>query len=187
MWIIGPSIARDAAANARQRPGGLSLGMQDRGVDIWWQGYGGLTLAAIIKKIEYLTKFGNYPDAIIIHCGANDIGQTPMHTLIQLVKDLVGFLSSTFPTCKIGWSQLLPRIEWRYSENVNAMEKCKDRLNRAGFKEVCKAGGFMIKHPEFRSKSAELYAKDGVHLSDLGYYLFLNNIQAGIEANIGAD
>ena len=45
----------------------------------------------------------------------------------------------------------------------------------------------MIKHPEFRSKSAEWYAKDGVHLSDLGYYLFLNNIQAGIEANIGAD
>lgn len=42
-------------------------------------------------------------------------------------------------------------------------------------------GGRIIRHPQFIGKPQNLYHADGVHLSKLGNYLFLNNIQGAIE------
>ena len=39
----------------------------------------------------------------------------------------------------------------------------------------------IIRHPQFIGKPKNLYHADGVHLSKLGNYLFLNNIQGAIE------
>eukprot|EP00105_Crassostrea_gigas_P035828 XP_019919976.1 PREDICTED: uncharacterized protein LOC109617745 [Crassostrea gigas] len=44
VWIVGSSIVRNAGIAALSRPGGQGLGLQTKGIDIWWQGYGGCDL-----------------------------------------------------------------------------------------------------------------------------------------------
>uniref|UniRef100_K1QYX9 Uncharacterized protein n=1 Tax=Magallana gigas TaxID=29159 RepID=K1QYX9_MAGGI len=48
------------------------LGLQTKGSDIWWQGYGGLRFVVLACKLKWLAQFENPPDFIVIHCGAND-------------------------------------------------------------------------------------------------------------------
>ncbi|XP_071179520.1 uncharacterized protein [Mytilus edulis] len=38
VWIVGSSIIKHAFGEARGRPGGVNLGLQRMGVNIWWQG-----------------------------------------------------------------------------------------------------------------------------------------------------
>jgi hypothetical protein len=41
------------------------------------------------------------------------------------------YAATLFPTTKIIWSQILPRSNWRYSENLKAMDRVRIRLNNA--------------------------------------------------------
>ena len=72
MWCLGSSIIKRAFLSARCCEGGVSLGLQD--VEIWWQGYGGLRLVDIRKKIRTLCQVNSKPSFIILHCGGNDMG-----------------------------------------------------------------------------------------------------------------
>ena len=64
---------------------------------------------------------------------------------------------------------------WRYTQNVKAMEKARVRLNREAIRLVSKKDGAYIKHPQFEPKPVQLFHADGVHLSQLGKDLLLNN------------
>ena len=70
---------------------------------------------------------------------------------------------------------------WRYTQNVKAMEKARVRLNREAIRSVSNKGGAYIKHPQFDQKPVQLFHADGVHLSQLGNDLLLNNFQGMIE------
>lgn len=61
------------------------------------------------------------------------------------------------------------------------MEQARHRVNRLAAKEVLACGGRIIRHPQFIGKPHNLYNSNGVHLSKLGNYLFLNNIQGALE------
>ena len=50
---------------------------------------------------------------------------------------------------------------------------------------VSDKGGAYIKHPQFETKPVQLFHADGVHLSQLGNDLLLNNFQGMIKKLIG--
>lgn len=87
---------------------------------------------------------------------------------------------------KLVWSQLLPRANWRFSNNVRAMEKVRRRINRYGASTIIRLGGGYIEHQALVASnlSPEFYDNDGVHLSELGNDLFLAKLRAGV-ARIG--
>ena len=64
-----------------------------------------------------------------------------------------------------------------------AVENSRRRVNTAAkaifLNEIQK--GFIIRHPNIRVTENVLYRYDGVHLSDAGNNLYLNNIQGGLE------
>ena len=62
VWIVGSSINKDAFITARERPGGVSLGLQWIGVNIWWQGRGGLTLSNIRHQMNVMMRLEDPPD-----------------------------------------------------------------------------------------------------------------------------
>ncbi|XP_078315322.1 uncharacterized protein LOC111107615 [Crassostrea virginica] len=140
VWVVGSSIVKRAFVAARNRTGGVCLGLQRLGINIWWQGKGGMVWLDMYKKIKTLLKVNDKPQYLILHCGANDVGSTPLKSLIQNIKTSLGKIQLLLPNTKIIWSQLLPRRQWRYSVDVKAMNKSLKRLNSSIAAEVVKMG-----------------------------------------------
>ena len=147
---------------------------------IWWQGYGGLTLKTLQRRINHIANLEDAPSVIVIHCGGNDIGKTKTQKLLVNVQEVHKFLSLKFPSTKLVWSELLPRIKWRYSNNIRAMETTRARINRQGMRCFLNVGG-AIYHPQFKNKDEYLFKVDGVHLSKEGNEIFCQNIKSGLQ------
>lgn len=164
---------------ARSRPDGVNLGMEL--TEIWWQGYGGMSLRDVTKKLGTLQKIGADPQVILLHCGGNDFGHIPVRQLRAFIDNIIQYINTHFKA-KIIWSEILPRRIWRYSSNNAAMEAVRKRFNSYAATRVVKQNGFYIKHPDLQETSDALYLPDGVHLTFLGYCIFLNQISSALQA-----
>ena len=69
--------------------------------------------------------------------GGYDLGQHSIGDLRELGKSQLQYVATLFPTTKFIWSQILPRSNWRYSENRKAMDRVRIRLNNAAATEAC--------------------------------------------------
>jgi hypothetical protein len=54
-----------------------------------------------------------------IHCGGNDIGIEPCGKLLFDMKFMFFVISQMLLGSKIMFSSILPRLSWRYSEDLN--------------------------------------------------------------------
>lgn len=181
MWILGSSIIKNAWIQALNRPGGANLALERCGINIWWQGYSGLKLGKLKSKVRTLSAIEEMPDILVLHCGGNDIGQTPIGDLRSFVKTQLRSIHKAFPSTKIVWSQILPRKQWRYSQNLKAMESCRKRLNSAAAAEAVRLNGGYIRYPDLVLSCDTLWSDDGVHLSSIGNEILLNTIQNALE------
>lgn len=68
---------------------------------------------------------GNSPDYIVLHLGGNDLGRRSLVDLRKLIVELFRTILSIFPSVKIVWSAVLPRSNWRYSDNNVAIDKAR--------------------------------------------------------------
>lgn len=185
IWIIGSSIILNAADHARIRPIGYNLGFDKYGCQVVWIGVSGMKWHHLVGSLTSMIRFrGTIPSVLVMHCGANDIGETPQGALLHHMKFVVAIISNMIPDTSIVWSSLLPRLEWRYSSNHSAMEETRKRVNRGMRSYLTKYGGYVIKYPDFDDRYCGLFKKDGVHLSFIGLDIFLNQIQCAIETFI---
>lgn len=179
--MVGSSLLKRAYLQCRCRQDGSSLGLKN--VDLWWQGYGGLRLRDVRQKLDTLEKVwdGPQPQYILLHCGANDIGAIPVRKILREIDAILEFINTRFPQSRVIWSQLLPRIVWRLSTNVIAMEKARKRVNSYGARYVLQNGGCYLLHPQLSAFNSELYDNDGVHLNFIGNNLFLDGLKSGLQ------
>ena len=180
---MGSSLIKHAFSEAKLRPGGTNLTLERQNIALWWQGYGGLQLDKTRQKIRTLDKVGPAPNFILIHCGGNDLGNLSVRRIRVVANQLLSFIKTKFHNVRIIWSFILPRIQWRYSSNNNAicMEQARKRINSYIASLVLQAEGAIIRHTDITSDPA-LFLSDGVHLSRIGNNIFLNSIQGGLEA-----
>jgi lysophospholipase L1-like esterase len=163
------------------RPGGTSLGLDRKNIHIWWQGYAGLNLHQLKKKLLMLNQYEQSPDLMVIHCGGNDLGTVDLYNLLNNVKTQILSLKTNFPNSTLVWSQILPRKNWRYSNDCQAMERSRKKLNRVAATTVLKLNGCYLKHPDLLQDISKFLMPDGVHLNQLGNAIFLNTLQGGLE------
>ena len=127
---------------------------------------GGMKWKHLINIILGLVNLSGIPDIILIHCGANDVGEEPSGKLMYDMKvTFSSLIIEILPGCSIIFCEVLPRRTWRFSKK---MEKTRKRVNRAARSFLLKQLGYVIKHPDFKNKYSGLFAKDGVHLSFIG-------------------
>ena len=69
--------------------------------------------------------------------GGYDLGRHSIGDLRELAKSQLQYVTTLFPTTKFIWSKILPRSNWRYSENRKAMDRVRIRLNNAAATEAC--------------------------------------------------
>ncbi|XP_078320273.1 uncharacterized protein LOC111112779 [Crassostrea virginica] len=183
IWLVGSSIIKHAFLEAVLRPGGTNLTLERQNISLWWQGYSGLQLGKMTQKIRSLKNVGPVPNFILIHCGGNDLGKLSVRRIRVVAKLLLLFIRTNFQNIKVIWSFILPRLQWRTSASLKAMEKARKRVNSHIATTVLQSGGAIIRHTDIKPDPA-LFAQDGVHLSSLGNSIFLNSLQGGLEAII---
>lgn len=180
VWIVGSSIIKDAFVSAKSRPGGTCLGLSRLNVSIWWQGKRGRVTRQIKGKIRLMKKYEDPPQFIILHVAGNDLGCEKVGFLRNNLKNIIRWILIELPNTTIIWSQILPRLKWRYSDNQTAMHECRYRINNSIASFVTKLGGHYIRYPDIH-RNYTFLKSDGVHLTPVGNDIFLNIMQGAIE------
>ncbi|XP_060596125.1 uncharacterized protein LOC132750196 [Ruditapes philippinarum] len=181
VWVIGSSIIRDAYYYSIENKG-HNLGLD---LKIVWDFRSGMKVQHLANTIQHLAlKYMKYPDMLIIHCGGNDIGQTPLNEAellaIRTLNDVhqLGIQNGFY--IKIVWSQILPRMFYRGERSHFKLNKARRRFNTT-LQSFCKTiGGAYIRHQDI--VEAQPLFRDLVHLSEFGNEIFTNDLKEGIVA-----
>lgn len=91
VWIVGSSLVKNAFTEARQRPGGSNLCLEN--IDIWWQGKSGMRASQLGGKIQTMLRYEDPPNYLLIHVGANDIGNRKVGDLRNYLTNVVTQIS----------------------------------------------------------------------------------------------
>ena len=193
VWIVGSSIIRWAGVYAKSRPGGASLGLQRKNVLVRWFGQAGMTWNQFDNRIQGLLKTNPIPNYIIIQLGSNDLTGIDLKAkgehlksveLIHNIECSILRLKTLVPSVHLIWSDILPRCYWHGAKSPAKVEKSRKRVNGAVRALFLRNGEMVLRHPSIRVQELGLYRRDGVHLSDKGNAIYLNNVQGGLESFI---
>ena len=178
IWIVGDSIVHWAALLARERKE-WNLGLP---VHITWKGKRGLRLNGLREYIATFRNSATVPSLVIIHAGTNDIGYLQKRQLLAGIADSVYYIHGLTDAVRVVWSDILPRVT--YANFPPDKQNIPDRIRRAANKYARtvtrRINGSSIPHPQIGFRSAELFFRDGVHLSDRGTTIFMSDIRQAI-------
>uniref|UniRef100_A0ABM5FH18 SGNH hydrolase-type esterase domain-containing protein n=1 Tax=Pogona vitticeps TaxID=103695 RepID=A0ABM5FH18_9SAUR len=178
--IIGHSYVYWAERYAAASHWGSNLGLGARAT-ITWKGLRGMQWGQLGRA----TAFGHCPpDLLLIHLGGNDLPRLPGKALIlDILRDLKR-LKTTYPTMRIIWSTIIPRIAWRGSVRTAAVNRARRGVNREVCRGVCNGIGSVIGHHNIQAGGLQMFRSDGVHLSDEGLEVFLEDVRGGLLAEL---
>ena len=185
IWIVGDSLVSRAdewAASAHRH----NLYLDPQRWCIRWLGKGSMTWQDLRSKIQWIGLHAT-PKIILIHLGGNDVVFTKMQKMKRIMQRDFNHLFRLFPQTLIVWSEILPRLKWKYAPPTSPW-KCWDRkrlrFNQLGRQLVSvHPNGRVLKH-DVTVDCPGLFATDGCHMSPVGNALFCNSLQGGIEAFI---
>lgn len=160
------------------RPG-ANLGLGDS-VNVLWESISGMKINDLNDTVNYLLTFNPPPEVLIIHCGGNDLGSDlTTLDLTWTVKNMLTDWLGMMPNTKFIWSQILPRMSWRYIPDYVIANKMRSRINSCLGAHFIKNGGAYLKFPDIRQNSI-YFSSDDCHLSSLGYEIMVNTISGAV-------
>ncbi|CAG2204727.1 unnamed protein product [Mytilus edulis] len=128
------------------------------------------------------------PQILIIHLGSNDLGLIKEKELIEQIRLDIMRLHVLLPNLSLVWSEILPRRYWHLAKNQVAINSTRKRVNAAvQYIQEELNHGLVICHPNIKAQDRDLFRLDGVHLSDVGNDVFLNNVQGALELFASSD
>lgn len=108
--MVGSFIIKNACIVARQRPGGINLGLSRKiNVEILWQGIGDIVIEQIKKQIVTMLQYEDPQNYIFLHVSANNIGRSKHFHIRNQLKVTFNWIQNKLPNVIIIWSQILPR------------------------------------------------------------------------------
>ena len=135
-------------------------------------GKGGLSIGNVRKLLDpYLGS--HQPAFLVLQVGGNDIGLLDLVKWRLSLEELILYLRARLPHTKIVWSDMLPRLSWRYCASQQGGENSRKKNQREARRIVFREGGTVIRHPNITLD--DLY--DGVHLNVEGMKKFIANFE----------
>ena len=116
----------------------------------------------------------------MVHLGGNDLGLLKGKALIIQVRQDFESIWRSWPNTWIVWSNMLPRRQWREGRDVRALNRAVKNVNQEIRLFLQCRQGWVIPHPRIVVYRHELYRADGVHLSDAGNDIFLQDLRVGL-------
>ncbi|VDI28917.1 Hypothetical predicted protein [Mytilus galloprovincialis] len=86
VWIIGSSLVAKASSHSQIRTLGNDLGLHKLGYKLMWAGMSGMSVYNVVPIVENLIHCCGLPDAVLLHCGGNDIGLVNCGKLLFDIK-----------------------------------------------------------------------------------------------------
>jgi hypothetical protein len=177
MWIIGSSLI----VHAEKRTNGRhNLGLNILDYSLIWAGMSGMHWDALVTTVHAMLRCFGIPKIVILHCGGNDISDVSCGNLLFHLKFALFTNSKMLPGSMVCYSNILPRLHYRYSNNSKAMERTRKRINRGVPSFLSKHISYSIAHPDVDDGHSALLKDGGVHLSFLGNDLFINTLKEAI-------
>lgn len=182
VWILGDSLVRWAEARAVERG---TPNLRQPGVHIVWDGVSSRGIQDLHSAIQYGLLQGQSPAMIILHLAGNNIDNTNTWKIIKCLIAEIEYLFLNFPEALIVWTYILPRLHWRNTTNddnsLRTMDRKRKRINRH-IKELIlnRPNGRVVVHAEITRWTPGFFGQDGVHLSDVGYDMYLLTLQDAI-------
>lgn len=170
LHIVGSSIIYWAQKRAEETDY-LQLGLEKH-TDISWRGIRGMKWRQLIPLIKEIP---SDTDVIVIHLGSNDISYCLPKKLASLMKQDLMKCFEIFPNSTFIFSHLLSRQTWRFITRMEG-EKRKNFVNWEVSKFVSERGGHCIPHEQIRSNCCDLFRRDGVHLTNKGNDIFIQDL-----------
>ncbi|XP_061479346.1 uncharacterized protein LOC133383184 isoform X2 [Rhineura floridana] len=147
---------------------------------VHWVARRGMLWDAFLPSVCRIMSSMDWPHILLIHLGENDLVQSPgVDLLLKVTRDLTWLLNS-YPRLIIVWSDMLVRRVWRGAIHPNRIDRSRKWVNRKIRALVLSLGGAFIPHDRIRFHAPHLFRGDGVHLSDQGCDLFLEDIMKGL-------
>lgn len=134
----------------------------------------------VVPVLNWMIQVYGLPDAVVIHCGGNDLGLVNCAKLLYDIKFMLHVVSRMIRFKPVIFSSILPRLKWRYSDDAQAMNSTRIRINRGVKSYQKKTAGYTIIHSDFEDAHTSLFSDD-VHLSFVGKDIFLNSFQSALE------
>nr|XP_033796710.1 elastin-like [Geotrypetes seraphini] len=183
MWIVGHSFIHWASERAGIRPGGRHLGLGHMGLRVSWWGQRGMRWSQLLVLLTDLRSRTSHPDILLIHLGGNDVDAWTGKDLVNRIKDDLRVVWDWFPGVLIVWSDIVPRPSRIASRRWT---RGLAKLNRQVGKWVVGHGGWQILHDWVDVNCFGLFHTDGVHLSDVGWDLLLDDFASSCERFLSA-
>ncbi|OCT92145.1 hypothetical protein XELAEV_18015199mg [Xenopus laevis] len=117
-----------------------------------------------------------HPHVLVLHVGGNDMGIMSQRDLVRQMKIDIDKLRSLFVGVVIVWSEMIPRLVWRWARDHSAMERSRRKLNQLLSVFIRRSGGVDLE----RAVPGH-YRRVGVHLSNVGLDLFNLGLGDGVE------
>ena len=188
IWMLGDSLLFWAGERA------ISLGQPNLTLDrlqvnIIWKGQSSMTWELLRQKLQWVSLHRN-PFMIVIHLGGNNVLSTSIQKMERIIKRDLKHISLTFPSTIFVWSDILPRLKWKYSgpdADLKAIDHKRHRFNLKAHAiiQTFKMGR-IIMH-DISSDSPNLFIHDGCHLSNVGLDIFNHTLQGDIETFLTSD
>ena len=151
-----------------------------------WHGTGeeGRRYTRFPRQLQGQVRFGPSPSELIIHAGSNDLGRYFAKDYRQAVDEALNTARSLLPQCYISFSSSLPRLYY-YGHDVhvtsqvviNDVRKGVNKYARRRVRRMC--SGSFIGH-NFNVQEHWYFHRDGVHLSDEGCDLLMENFASAV-------
>ncbi|XP_015262016.1 PREDICTED: uncharacterized protein LOC107106395, partial [Gekko japonicus] len=171
---------------AAHRASGTALGSQ-LGLSQWatieWQGRHGLLWEGLLPLL-FQGPPRMPPDVLVVHLGGNDLGFLNKPLARQVIDDLQ-VIKERWPGVSIIWSAMIPRKVWLDVLNPKRNNRALRNINK-NIKNFLDTGlGRFLPHPCIKPHCMEVFGPDGVHLSEQGNDIFLEDIRQGLQEALG--
>ena len=77
-----------------------------------WLGLGGGRIGDFMDRMQRYLSGGSAPHTLVVHIGSNDIFMMTKKELCEAVDELLKGLRQLLPSCRLVWSNILPRLFW---------------------------------------------------------------------------
>lgn len=167
-----------AAHRAKRVQMGSQLGLS-QWATVEWRGRRGLRWSGLLPLL-FTGPFITAPQVLVIHLGGNDLGMLKRKALVIQARLDLQKIREAWPDVRILWSAIVPRRVWRDVTDPGAMDRALKKVNREIRKSLREGVDGFIPHPCLKANLPNLYRQDGVHLSELGNDIFLQDLRQGL-------
>ena len=113
IWIVGDCLISQADfwASSASR---MNLKLDPNQAKVRWLRSGSMKWQHLRSQVQWVGLHGQ-PRIIILHVGGNNVVDIKMQKMKRIMKRDFNNLFKTFPNTLIKWSEILPRLTWKYA------------------------------------------------------------------------